>query len=85
MLDIGNHIIAERGFEKPGSYADIFRILRENQILPKELYENLEGMAAFRNILVHDYMRLDRERVFEMIKSKTCYLEDLGALFSELL
>lgn len=85
LLDIGNHVIAEKAFEKPESYADIFRILRENQIIPSDLYENLEGLAAFRNILVHDYMRLDRGKVFEMIRTKACYLKELGALFSELL
>lgn len=85
LLDIGNHIIAERGYAKPGSYADIFRILKENQVLSDDLYKDLEGMAAFRNILVHDYMRLDRQRVYEMIKNKTCYLNELGAVFADLL
>ncbi len=35
--------------------------------------EKIEGMAAFRNILVHDYMRLDRKKVYEIITNKTCY------------
>ena len=85
LLDIGNHIIADLGYAKPESYADIFRILTENQVIPLQLYKNLEGMAAFRNVLVHDYLRLDRARVHQVIKDKTQYLEELGSVFADML
>ena len=85
LLDIGNHIIADLGYAKPESYADIFRILTENQVIPLQLYKNLEGMAAFRNVLVHDYLRLDRKRVHQVIKDKTQYLEELGSVFANML
>lgn len=85
LLDIGNHIIADRGYDKPESYADIFRILHQNKVIQDQLYKNLEGMAAFRNVLVHDYMHLDRSRVYQAIKNKTKYLDELGALFTEML
>ncbi|MFH0785229.1 MAG: DUF86 domain-containing protein [Pseudomonadota bacterium] len=85
LLDIGNHIIADRGFDKPESYADIFRILSKNKVIQPQLYKNLEGMAAFRNVLVHDYMNLDRSRVYQTIKDKTQFLEELGALFAEMI
>lgn len=85
LLDIGNHIIADRGFEKPQSYADIFRILSDGKVIPPQLYNNLEGMAAFRNVLVHDYLNLDRSRVYQIIKNKTQYLQELGDLFAGLL
>lgn len=85
LLDIGNHIIADRGYEKPDSYADIFRILHQNQVIEYQLYQNLEGMAAFRNVLVHDYMHLDRSRIYQTIKRKRQYLEELGAIFAKML
>jgi uncharacterized protein YutE (UPF0331/DUF86 family) len=85
LLDIGNHIIADRGYAKPESYEDVFHILYQNEVINPELYKNLQGMAAFRNILVHDYMRLDKTRVHHMINDKTCYLEELGAVFADML
>ncbi|GAB6192908.1 type VII toxin-antitoxin system HepT family RNase toxin [Desulfocastanea catecholica] len=85
LLDIGNHIIADRGYEKPESYADIFNILHQHLVIQYQLYKNLEGMAAFRNVLVHDYMRLDRARVYQTIQNKTQYLEELGAIFADML
>lgn len=85
LLDIGNHIISERNYTKPENYADIFKILTDMKVISPTLASNLEGMAAFRNILVHDYMRLDRVRVYDMIQKKTCYLDELGKVFAELL
>lgn len=34
LLDIGNHIIADRGLRKPDTYQEIFLILGEAKILP---------------------------------------------------
>jgi uncharacterized protein YutE (UPF0331/DUF86 family) len=85
LLDIGNHIIADLGYTKPESYADIFLILSQNKVIPPQLYKKLDGMAAFRNVLVHDYLRLDRKRVHQMIKDKTQYLEELGSVFADML
>ena len=85
LLDIGNHVISDRGYPKPESYADIFRILAEKQILPDELLDELSGMAAFRNVLVHDYLRLDREKVYHILMEKMPLLKRVGHLYSELL
>lgn len=85
LLDIGNHIIADRGFDRPENYADVFRILHQHKVIDDILYKNLEGMASFRNILVHDYINLDRSRVHQIIKDKTQYLEELGKIFGQML
>ncbi len=85
LLDIGNHIISDRGFRKPDTYAEILEILAENNIIHKELFDELEGMAAFRNVLVHDYLRLDLDRVYGILTQKLPYLEKLGSLYGGLL
>jgi uncharacterized protein YutE (UPF0331/DUF86 family) len=85
VLDIGNHIIANHNYPRPESYSDIFHILHQKQIIPDELYRNLDGMASFRNVLVHDYLALDRNRVYQTIHDKTTYLEELGAIFAQML
>lgn len=85
LLDIGNHIIADHGFERPENYPDVFRILHQNKIIDDCLFNSLEGMASFRNVLIHDYINLDRSKVYRIIKDKTQYLEKLGEAFSQLL
>jgi uncharacterized protein YutE (UPF0331/DUF86 family) len=85
LLDIGNHIIADQGLRKPDTYAEILEILAENKIIPRNLYRELEGMAAFRNVLVHDYLRLDLGKVYSVLREKLPYLEKLASSFGRLL
>ncbi len=81
LLDIGNHLLAERGLARPETYADVFRLLSEAGLLSKPLFEESVGMAGFRNLLVHDYMRLEPERLGEILDTK---LEVMRKLASEL-
>jgi uncharacterized protein YutE (UPF0331/DUF86 family) len=84
VIDVGNHIISDRRYRKPETYAEIFEILFEKGVLPEKLFHELRGMAGFRNVLVHDYVRLDAEKVFGFIQSKLKYIEELAAVYSEL-
>lgn len=81
LLDIGNHIISDQGFRKPDTYAEIFEILVENKVISKKMFQGLEGMTAFRNVLVHDYLRIDADRVYAILCEKLSYIEKLGAVF----
>ena len=85
VLDIGNYVISDRGFRKPDTYAEIFDILLENKIIPKKLFKELEGMSAFRNVLVHDYLQIDLDKVYDILHKRLPSLEKLGAAFSRLL
>lgn len=63
-LDIGNHIIAEKGFRRAEDYKDIYKVLEEEGIINPELSARLQEMAQFRNLLVHAYGKIDTKRVF---------------------
>lgn len=67
VIDLGNHLIADKKLRTPESNRDVFKVLLENNFINKTLCSKLEKMAGFRNILVHDYMTLDRELEFEII------------------
>lgn len=58
-LDISGHIISAAGYRAPDSYADMFRILQENGILKKSHLPAMDKMAKFRNIVVHQYEKID--------------------------
>ena len=85
LLDIGNHVISDQGLPKPDTYADIFRILGEGGMIPPALLKEVEGMAAFRNLLVHDYLRLDRVRVYHLMRDKLEPMKKLGGIFGDLI
>lgn len=85
LLDIGNHVIADRGYRKPETYAEILEILAEEGVVSQELSQKMAGMAAFRNVLVQDYLGLDQDKVYRIINEQVKYLEELAGVFAGLL
>jgi uncharacterized protein YutE (UPF0331/DUF86 family) len=74
--DIAGHIISDKGYRVPTTYADTFRVLCENNIFSKELSEGMEKMAKFRNVIAHHYDEVDAEIVIGILKND---LEDFVA------
>ena len=68
-IDIAHHIISDEKLREPDSYRDSFTVLTENGIIQREDLSRFENMAAFRNILVHYYERVDDEIVFGIFKN----------------
>ena len=66
--DIAGHIISDRGYRVPTSYADTFRVLYEKDILTRDLFETMEKISKFRNIIVHHYDRVAPEIVINILK-----------------
>lgn len=68
-VDIANHIIADRRYRVPLSYADTFKVLHEEGVLDLELSTAIERMSKFRNILVHHYDKVDESIVVDILHS----------------
>jgi uncharacterized protein YutE (UPF0331/DUF86 family) len=58
-MDVADHVVADRRLRVPETGAETFDILAEAGLLPKPLGSALASMVGFRNILVHDYARID--------------------------
>ena len=66
--DIAGHIISDRKYRVPNSYAETFEVLYENKILSQELFDTMQKMAKFRNVVVHHYDNVDAEIVIGILK-----------------
>jgi len=69
VLDIAHHLIADRGWRTPSSYRDAIGVLAESGALDEELASQLVRWAGLRNVLVHVYIDIDHERIFEILQS----------------
>ena len=58
-LDVANHVIADRRLKVPATYAETFEVLGEASILSNDLRDAMIRMAGFRNLLVHEYTRVE--------------------------
>ena len=74
--DIANHIISDRGYRTPDSYGDTFRVLHENGVIKDDLLEIMLKMARFRNIVVHQYDKVDEAIVIGILRNN---LDDFTA------
>jgi uncharacterized protein YutE (UPF0331/DUF86 family) len=75
LLDIGGMLIVEYGFRKPTVKQEIIEILEEEKVLPSNFTHRLAGIAGFRNILIHEYVRIDRARVHEYLQKNLSQFE----------
>ena len=67
--DIANHIISDRGYRTPDNYGDTFRVLHENGVFKSDLFEIMLKMARFRNIVVHQYDKVDEAIVIGILRN----------------
>jgi uncharacterized protein YutE (UPF0331/DUF86 family) len=65
-IDIGAHLIAELGLQAPSDYRGIFTGLLSAGLEP-ELAERLAEAVGMRNILVHGYLEVDDEAVWDAL------------------
>jgi uncharacterized protein YutE (UPF0331/DUF86 family) len=85
VIDIANHIIADEGFRKPSTYRESFEILYEEGLIPKNLSDKLSDLAGFRNILVHIYLRLDIDAIYEVLQQDLVVLKEFERAVKRLL
>ncbi len=76
-LDIANHVIAELELGTVNQGRDIPMLFKDNGYIDGEMEEQWVRMIGFRNILVHDYLDVDRRIVYQVLQQN---LDDLRAL-----
>lgn len=74
-MDVADHIVADRRLPVPETAAGTFAVLAEGGILDPDLGRALGRMVGFRNILVHDYARLDPEIVLRVLRTDLADIE----------
>jgi uncharacterized protein YutE (UPF0331/DUF86 family) len=75
--DMASHIIAEQGLGEVNASRDYARLLREHGYITPALEQRWIRMIGFGNILMHNYLDIDRDIVFDVIQND---LNDLRAL-----
>lgn len=83
-LDLGQHVIAERGLPVPSAYREVFRVLSDAGLISAELSPELQGWAGFRNIIAHDYGVLDLTLVARALANDVGALQDFARAMAKL-
>lgn len=64
LLDVSKLIIIAYGFPRPEEPQDALRILHDQKVISEKLFNKLAGIAGFRNVLIHEYEKVNKNIVF---------------------
>ncbi len=81
-LDVANHVLADRGLRAPSTYAETFEILVQAALMSADLGHVMVDMTGFRNVIVHEYARIDADTVIRILRQ---HLEDFRRFETEAL
>lgn len=69
VTDVAGHILSGKYMTHPVDQESALRGLSSQGVISIELFGKLRGLGGFRNILVHEYLRVDPARVHEFLKT----------------
>jgi len=81
-IDIAAHIVSEEGYGVPGSTSEMFYLLEDNGIIETALTEKMVQAIGFRNLIAHEYEKIDIGKVFRTARDNT---QDLVAFLQAVL
>jgi len=70
LLDIGAHILASEIKTDWDDYGEIILKLGHHGIIPMDFSESIQGMAGLRNILIHEYLRVDVPKLYDYLENR---------------
>ena len=77
---IAYHVISENGWTPPDAARSAFETLADQNVILRDLAAPLARAAGMRNILVHDYVRVDRAILASAVRSALTDLRRFAAI-----
>lgn len=78
IIDVGNMMIDGFIMRDPGSYEDIIDILIDEEVLPSHESKKYKEVIELREMLVKDYLQVDRLHLKETMLANKNMLDDFG-------
>ncbi len=69
-IDLAEAVIAFKGFRKPTTLSENFYILNEEKMISDALTEKMVKMTGFRNVIAHDYAKINYEIVYDVLQNR---------------
>ena len=80
-VDIAAHIISQNAWGVPGSASEMFYLLQDKGLLDPELTERMVKAVGLRNLIVHEYGKIDWKLLFVAVRND---LTDLGSYLTQI-
>ncbi len=77
-IDLANLTIRKKKLGLPKDSADSFEILVKADLIDRQMGDALKGMVGFRNVMVHEYTKLDMELLIDVIDNHLHNLKEFS-------
>ena len=68
MVDSATHIVVDNNMGNPEILGDAFEILNNKKYLEDKETKIYKNMVGLRNILSHEYLKIDKEIIYEILQ-----------------
>ena len=68
VIDIANHMLIGGDLGQPSDSRSAILGLGEHGVLPPDFAQELAGMSGLRNVIVHRYMTVDDELIYQFLQ-----------------
>lgn len=83
-IDLAEAVVAYKRLRKPTTMAEPFYILEEEKIISLDLAKTMANMVGFRNIIAHDYEKINYDIVYDILQKKLTDIETFLSVVSDL-
>lgn len=70
MVDIATHIVVDNNIGNPSTLGDAFDILNKKKYIDEKDTRIYTNMVGLRNILSHEYLKIDKNIIYDILKYK---------------
>lgn len=85
LVDMGAHVITDEGLGTYERSRDVPGILNDHGYLGSDLCETWEQMIGLRDILVHQYLEVDIERLYDILQEELDDIQRIADIFNQFL
>ena len=82
-VDMAAHIVSEESLGVPGSTNELFYLLEERGYIQHDLTEKMVQGVGFRNLVVHEYGKVDLETVYRVCHENVMDLQEFARVLGE--
>ncbi|MEP9412581.1 MAG: DUF86 domain-containing protein [Candidatus Brocadia sp.] len=68
VIDISCHLVSKYNLGNPATYSECIELLEKYKYIDKDLADRLLGMVGLRNILVHEYIIVDIDKLYGLLE-----------------
>lgn len=69
IIDIACHIVSKYNLGNPSTYSECIELLESFRYLDEHLAAKLIGMVGLRNILIHEYLTVDHNKLYALLNN----------------